>query len=91
MVKGKSIDEVVENYVIGAIQGAFKTKRYWMKRGFNEESSIKKAINYATGQLNAGTGGNLSISDAEAIFREIGAIAEALADMCKHASSDCET
>jgi len=82
-MKAKAFDETAENYVIGTIQGAFKTKRHWMKKGFDEDSSIEKAVSYAFGQIMAGTGSNVSLEDAEKAFREISAIAHSFADACK--------
>jgi hypothetical protein len=76
----KSKEEWIENYVIGAVQGAFKTKRYWMKKGFDAPSSIQKAVNYAVGQLSAGIGKS-NLTKAESAFREMGKIAEAFANM----------
>jgi len=82
-MKMKIVDETVENYVIGTIQGAFKTKRHWMKKHSDEDSSIEKAVSYAFGQIIAGTGSNVSLEDAEELFREISAIADSFADACK--------
>jgi hypothetical protein len=81
MVRVKSVEEAVENYVIGVIQGAFKTKRYWMKQGYDEEHAIKNAVNYAIGQIKAGI--SMDRKEIEATiskFREMAEIANALAD-----------
>ena len=56
MVKVKSIEEIVQNYVIGTIQGVYKTKRYWVKQGYDEDHAIKNAVEYGIGQLAAGVG-----------------------------------
>jgi hypothetical protein len=82
MVKVKSVEEAVENYVIGVIQGAFKTKRYWMKQGYDEEHAIKNAVNYAIGQIKAGISMNKNEIEATiGKFREIAEIANAFADL----------
>jgi hypothetical protein len=79
----KTIKETIENYLIGTIKGAYKTKKHWMKKGFEKSSAIEKAWRYAIGQIEAGIGENINWNDAEEIYREIGAIANAFADLSK--------
>nr|MDO8089263.1 hypothetical protein [Candidatus Sigynarchaeota archaeon] len=79
-MKIKPLEEIVENYVIGTIQGAYKMKRYWKERGWDEEHAIDYATRYAIGQLKSGVGESCDVEKAIAIFREISAIATALAD-----------
>lgn len=79
----KSIKETVENYLIGTIHGAYKTKRYWIKKGFDSNSAVEKATKYAFGQIEAGLGETFNWKDVEEIFREIGAIANVFADLSK--------
>ncbi len=80
MSKTKSIEETVQNYVIGAIQGAFKTKRYWMKKGYDKDHAIKNAVNYGIGQVCAGIGDICDLETAVKMFREIAGISTAFAD-----------
>ena len=84
----KTIDETIGNYLIGTIQWAYKTKRYWIKKGFDENSAIGKATKYAFGQMEAGIGETFNKKDVEEIFREIGVIANVLADACKQANDN---
>ena len=84
----KSINESIENYLIGTIQGAYKTKRYWMKKRFTEENAINKSITYAIHQIQSGIGETYTLQDVENMFREIGDIANALADSCKQANEN---
>jgi len=71
MSRSKSIEEVVQNYVIGAIQGAFKTKRYWMKQGYDEGHAIKNAVKYGIGQISAGIGGKCDLETAVNMFKRL--------------------
>ena len=82
MVKIKPIEEWVENYVIGTIQGMFKQKRHWLQKGFPMERAIKNAINYGINQLSAGVGSTVTSERAEEMLREIATIANAMADFC---------
>ena len=82
-MKVKSIEDTIEEYVLSTVKGAYNVKKDWMKRGFNEESSIKRALNYAYGQINSGVGKTFLWKDAERSFRELSDIANALADYCK--------
>lgn len=82
-MKTKQIDETIENYLIGTVHGVYKTKRHWLKKGFDEESAIDKSIKYAFGQMKAGIGETFDWKDVENIFREIGVIANVLADSCQ--------
>lgn len=84
----KKIEETIEDYVIGTIPGAYKTKRYWIKKGFDEDSAIEKAIKYAFGQMKAGIGESFNLKDAENGFREMGEIANVLADACKQTNDN---
>jgi len=81
----KTIDETMENYLIGTIPGAYKTKRHWIKKGFDKSSAIEKATSYAFGQIEAGIGRIFDWNDVEEMFREIGVIANAFADSSKQA------
>jgi urocanate hydratase len=74
------MEEIVQNYVIGTIQGTFKTKRYWVKKGYNKDHAIKNAIEYGIGQLAAGVGKTCDAKTAVTIFREIAEIANAYAN-----------
>ena len=80
----KNIDETIENYLIGTIAGAYKTKRYWMDKRFDEKSAIEKSVKYAIGQMESSIGNTLSWKNVESIFREISVISDSLADYCKH-------
>jgi len=86
-LKVKSVEESVENYVIGTIQGAFKTKRYWRGQGYDENHAISNAVEYGIGQIKAG----VNIQNLEhiiGVFREISGIATAFADMLENAKSN---
>jgi len=80
MVKVKPIEEWVENYVISTIQGAFKTKRHWMKEGYDEKHAIKNAVNYALGQLKASVSSD-NIETTIKAFREMAVIATTFANL----------
>ncbi len=82
-MKVKSVEDTIERYVLSTVKGAYNVKKDWMKRGFEEPSSIEKALNYAYGQINSGVGKTLAWEDAEKGFRELSNIANALADFCK--------
>ena len=79
----KTIEETIENYLIGTIQGAYKTKRNWIKKGFDNSSAIEKATSYAFGQIEVGIGETFDWKDVEEMFREIGVIANVFADLSK--------
>ena len=91
MVTVKSIEECVQNYVIGAIQGVFKTKRYWMKQGYDEGHAIKNAIQYGIGHIRAGVG--MDIPDLETTiktFREMAEIATAFANLLEEVKASTQ-
>jgi len=91
MVKVKSIEEWAQNYVIGAIQGVFKTKRYWMKQGYDEDHAIKNAVQYGIGQVRAGVG--MDIPNLEATvrtFREIAEISTGFADLLEEVKASIQ-
>lgn len=90
-MKIKSIEETVQNYVIGVIQGAFKTKRHWMKKGFDEKRAIENAIRYGIGQIRAGVGNICNIETAINIFREISQISTCFANLLEEIKSNSET
>ena len=81
MVKVKSIEETVQNYVIGTIQGVFKTKRYWMKKGYDEDHAIKNAVQYGIGQIRAGVGDICDIETTIKTFREMAEISTVFANL----------
>ena len=87
MRKIKTIDEASRNYAIGAVQGAYKYKESWKKRGFNEEDSIKKTIPYAFKQVIAGTNSR-NIKKRISEFRELSVISNTLADMLEQTQSN---
>jgi hypothetical protein len=80
MSRAKSIEEVVQNYVIGAIQGAYKTKRHWIKEGYDEAHAIKNAVKYGIGQISAGIGGTCDLKTAVKMFRKLAVISTTFAD-----------
>jgi len=80
MVKVKSIEETVENYVIGVIPGVFKTKRYWMKKGYDEKHAIQNAVKYGIRQIEAGVSAH-NLETTINIFREMAVIATTFADL----------
>ena len=80
MVKVKSIEEIVQNYVIGTIQGVYKTKRYWVKQGYDEGHAIKNAVEYGLGQLAAGVGNTCDVETTATMFRELAEIATVFAN-----------
>lgn len=82
-MKVKSVEETVENYVISTVAGAYRNKKHWKNKGYDEPSSINRALKYAFGQINSGVGETFSWEDAEKSFRELGDISNALADHCK--------
>ncbi|MFX1518704.1 MAG: hypothetical protein ACFFCD_02105 [Promethearchaeota archaeon] len=82
MVKTKSIEEYVENYVIGTIQGMLKTKRYWLRRGFSINRATENAMKYGVGQLSVGVGTTVTLKQAEGLFRELADLANEMADLC---------
>lgn len=82
MVKTKSVEEWVENYIIGTIPGMLKTKRYWLRRGFSIDRATENAIKYGVGQLSVGVGTTVTLKQAEGIFRELADVANAMADLC---------
>jgi len=75
MAKITSIEEWVQNYVIGTIQGVYKTKRYWVNQGYDKNHAIKNAIQYGIGQLAAGVGKTCDVKTAITMFRELAEIA----------------
>jgi hypothetical protein len=79
-LKVKSIEQTIENYVLGTIQGAFKTRRYWMNQGYDEDHAIKNAVNYGVGQIKAGVSARNFEATIE-MFREVAGIATAFANM----------
>ncbi|MCK4902232.1 MAG: hypothetical protein KAS76_02660 [Thermoplasmatales archaeon] len=83
-MKVKGVEETVEDYVISTVAGAYRNKRHWMKQRFDEDSSIKKALSWAYGQIDSGVGEVFTWEDAENGFREISEIANVFADYCKH-------
>lgn len=74
-MKTKSLEEIVDNYIIGAIQGAYKQKRHWINKGFSESKAIENAINWAIRMLDESSDPGYHAT----IFRELEAIANALA------------
>lgn len=80
-MKVKSKEEWVENYLIGVIQGTIKTKRYWMKKGYDESHAIKNAVKYAIGQISAGLGGSFDREYVASLFTEMAGICQAFANM----------
>ena len=72
----KTLKEAVDNYILSTILGTYKTKRHWMKQGYDEDKAIQNALNYALGMLKE----NPDPRYAE-IFREMAAIANLLADI----------
>lgn len=79
-LKVKSVEEIVQNYVIGTIQGVFKFKRHWMKQGYNEDHAIKNAVQYGIGQISAGVGRICDLETTIGMFREIAEISTAFAN-----------
>lgn len=77
MARVKSIEEWVQNYLVGTIQGVYKTKRYWVKQGYDEDHATKNAIQYGVGQLAAGVGNTCDVKTTITMFREIAEIATA--------------
>lgn len=82
-MKTKTIHETLEDYVIGTVHGAYRTKRHWIKQGFEEDDAIKKTLSWAYAQVGVGTGDTFNLKDAENGFREMSEIANVLADACK--------
>jgi hypothetical protein len=80
MVEVKSLDEIVRNYVMSVVTGAYKTKEYWKKKGFDEDRAINKALAYVSGQLEAGINPQKT-KEYIKIFRELACISNAIADM----------
>ena len=80
MTRVKSVEEMVQNYVIGTIQGVFKIKRYWMKQGYDEDHAIKNAVQYGIGQISAGVGRICDLETTIKMFREIADISTAFAN-----------
>lgn len=81
-MKTKSFEDTLEGYVLSTVKGAYRFKKYWMNKGYNENSSIERAINYAFGQINSAIGDSFSWEEAEFSFRELSNIANALANYC---------
>ena len=82
-MKVKSIEETLEDYVISTVGGAYRTKRHWINEGFDEKSAIKKTLNWAYSQIEAGIRQKFTWQDAEKGFREMTEIANVFADYCK--------
>ena len=80
MAKVTSIEEWVQNYVIGTIQGVYKTKRYWVNQGYDEDHAIRNAIQYGIGQLAAGVGNTCDVKTTLKMFRELAEIATVFAN-----------
>jgi hypothetical protein len=55
-MKIKSVEDTLEEYVLSTVKGAYNTKKHWMNKGYDENSSIDRAIRYAFGQINSGIG-----------------------------------
>jgi len=81
MVKVKSIEECVLNYIISVVPGAIKTKWYWMKQGYNEDHAIGNAMKYGIGQLSAGVGDSYDRETCARILREMADICNAFAEL----------
>lgn len=81
MVKMKtiSLDETIDNYILSTILGTYKTKRFWMKQGYNEEKAIQNATKYALGMLRE----KLDPKYID-MFREVAVIANFLADILEN-------
>lgn len=84
-LKVKSMEEWVQNYVIGTIQGVYRTKRHWMKQGYDEDHAIENAIQYGIGQLAAGVGKTCNVETTIRMFRELAEIATAFANKLEQA------
>jgi len=80
MAKATSKEEWVQNYVIGTIQGVYKTKRHWINQGYDEHHAIKNAIQYGIGQLAAGVGNTCDVKTTITMFRELADIATVFAN-----------
>ena len=83
----KSLEEWAQNYVIGTIQGALKTKRHWMKQGYDEKHSIENAVKYGMAQISAGIGETCDLETAVKMFREMAEISTAFADALEEAKA----
>jgi len=89
-LKVKPVEEVVQNYVIGTIQGVFKSKRHWMKQGYDEDHAIKNAIQYGIGQISAGVGRTCNLETTIEMFRELAEISTAFANRLEEAQASIQ-
>lgn len=84
MVKPKSLEETVENYVASTSVAMWKYKKYLVaERKFTEDYAIKKAIDYGLNMLQSGLGQAVPAGKATTMFRELASINTALADHCE--------
>lgn len=84
MVKIKSIEETVENYVASTSIAMWKYKKFLMKaKNFNEDYAIEKAIDYGLKMLRSGLGTTITPTMAMVLFREQAEINNALANVCE--------
>ncbi|MDE1765250.1 MAG: hypothetical protein KGI27_03130 [Thaumarchaeota archaeon] len=84
MVKTKSIEESVENYVGSISVGMLKYKKHLMRdKNFSEADAIDKTLEYGMGMLRSGLGGTITPQRAAALFREQADINTALANICE--------
>ncbi len=88
MVKMPTIEEYMERYVNSAGLAMWRNMRYWMRRSFRYEDSVKKAIPLGLGMLHASVGETISSEDAQAYMRNIAAAYIALADALEARDTD---
>lgn len=86
MVKMKSIEESVENYVASTGLAILRYHRFLVKtRGFKPDYAMKVAIDYGFNMLSAGIGSKDELASAESMFRELSALYNELGDVCYEA------
>jgi len=84
MVKIKSIEEIVENYIASTSSAMWKYKKYLMRdKNFSEDYAIEKAIDYGLKMLRSGLGTTITPEMAMTLFKEQADINTALANLCE--------
>ena len=83
MLKVKSLEETVFNYIIGVLSGFPKEVNHWLKQGYSPEKAFENAYKWAIRQLESGVGETFSWKDIAAIFRITAQAINQLAKYCE--------
>ncbi len=87
MVKVKPMEKIVANYVLSTVRGVFNTAQHWIEEGYSVDHAIDNAWRYGLGMLRSGVGETVDWETAANHFRQLGTIANILADRCGETAS----